>query len=198
MGVDGREEGVGMELVVLVVAFVPMLLRPSVDTESRDCGRRMPVDMAVCDKALGALLLPDGGESTDIEDMGRNAVGAEGGLDVRRRSLSLSLAGDGESSMISTHPDESPPGVRRASASRSTLCRRNFDFAVERSSEERAERDEDAVEGAGEGEAFAGMGGGGIAFAAERLVTEPIRSLGTRVWIFCSRILTRALISDTI
>ncbi len=182
MGVEGREDGVGIELVVLVVAFVLMLLRPSVDTESRDCGRRMP-GMAVCDKTLGALLPPDGGESTDIEDIGRNAVGADGGLDVRRRSLSLSLAGDGESSMISTHPDESPPGVRRASASRSTLCRRNLDFAVERSSceVERAERDEDAVEGAGEGEAFTGIGGGGIAFAAERLVTEPIRSLGTRV-----------------
>ena len=33
---------------------------------------------------------------------------------------------------------------------------------------------------------------------AERLVTEPIRSLGTRVCIFCSRILTRARISETI
>lgn len=123
-----------MELVVLVVAFVLMLLRPSVDTESRDCGRRIPVGMAVCDKTLGDLLLPDGGESIETEDIGRNAVGAEGGLDVRRRSLFLSLTGDGESSMISTHPDDSPPGVRRASASRSTLCRRDFNFAVKRSS----------------------------------------------------------------
>src|SRR5271154_4867376 len=38
--------------------------------------------------------------------MGRNAVGAEG-LDVLRRSLSLSLAGGGESSMMSTYPDVS-------------------------------------------------------------------------------------------
>lgn len=40
MGVDGREIGVGIELAVLVVAFVLMLLRPS---ERRDCGRLMPV-----------------------------------------------------------------------------------------------------------------------------------------------------------
>ena len=43
VGVDGRDEGVGMELAVLVVAFVLMLLRPSVEVDSLDCGRRMPV-----------------------------------------------------------------------------------------------------------------------------------------------------------
>ena len=40
VGVHGRDTGVGIELVVLVVAFVLMLLRPS---ESRDWGRLMPV-----------------------------------------------------------------------------------------------------------------------------------------------------------
>lgn len=40
VGVVGRETGVGIELTVLVVAFVLTLLLPS---ESRDCGRRMPV-----------------------------------------------------------------------------------------------------------------------------------------------------------
>ena len=155
-----------MELAVLVVAFVLVLLRPSVDTESRDCGRRIPVGMTLCDKALGALLpFVEGGEPADTDEAGRKDVGADVGLEVRLRSLSLSLTGDGESSMMSTHPDESPPGVRRASASKSTLCLRGFDFAARRSSyeEETPERDEDAVEGAGEGDAFAGTGGGGMA-----------------------------------
>ena len=181
VGVDGREEGVGIELAVLVVAFVLVLLRPSVDTDSRDCGRRMPVGMTLWDNALGALLLPSP-ESMELEDMGRNAVGAaEGGLEVRRRSLSLSFTGDGESSMIRTQPDVSaPPGVRRFSASKSTLCLRDFGIVAKRSSCE-AERDDEAVDGAGEGDAFTGTGGGGMALAAVRLVTLPIRSRGTRV-----------------
>lgn len=60
------------------------------------------------------------------------------------------------------------------------------------------------VDGAGdtvadEGPAFGGGGGGGgIEFAPARLVTLPILSLGTRVCIFCSRIFTRARISETI
>lgn len=50
VGVEGREDGVGMELVVLVVAFVLTLLRPSVETERRDCGRRVPEGIMLCDK----------------------------------------------------------------------------------------------------------------------------------------------------
>lgn len=37
---------------------------------------------------------------------GRNGV-RSGGLDRRRRSFGSSLRGDGESSMIRTHPEES-------------------------------------------------------------------------------------------
>ena len=44
MGVVGREEGVGIELTVLVVAFVLTLLRPS---DTLDCGRRMPEGIAL-------------------------------------------------------------------------------------------------------------------------------------------------------
>ena len=200
----GREDGVGMELEVLVVAVVLTLLRPSVDTESRDCGRRMPVGIMLCESALPArLLLMDEGESNELVDIGRKAVGApDGGLDVRLRSLSLSFEGEGESSMMSTQPDVSAfPGVRLFSASKSTLCRRDlgWDFGiVAKRSSWLVDRDEEAVDGAGEAELLVGTGGGGIALAAVRLVTLPIRSLGTRVWIFCSRILTRARISDTI
>lgn len=184
VGVEGREEGVGIELVVLVVAFVLVLLRPSVDTDSLDCGRRM-VGMILCDKALDALLLLilDEGESMELEDTGRNAVGAAvGGLEVRRLSLSISFAGDGESSMIKTQPDVSPPpGVRLLSASKSTLCLRDFGMVAKRSScFDETDRD-DEVDGAGEGEAFAGNGGGGIELAAGRVVTLPIRKRGTRV-----------------
>ena len=40
LGVAGREVGVGIELIVLVVAVVLILLLPS---ERRDCGLRMPL-----------------------------------------------------------------------------------------------------------------------------------------------------------
>ena len=99
---------------------------------------------------------------------------------MRRRSFSLSLTGDGESSMMRTQPDESPAGVLLASASKSTLVFRGLGMVAKRSSLG-AERDDDAVEGAGEAEAFAGIGGGGIALAAARLVTLPMRNRGTRV-----------------
>ena len=39
VGVAGREMGVGIELTVAVVL---MLLRPSVEVDSRDCGRLVP------------------------------------------------------------------------------------------------------------------------------------------------------------
>lgn len=121
------------------------------------------------------------------------------GLDceVRLRSLSLSFAGDGVSSMMRTHPEESAPDARFRSLSESKLGRRSFDcddpwsLLIDRV---------DDVEGAGETETEEGpaFGGGGGGIAVVRLVVLPIRSLGTRVWIFCSRTLTRALISDTI
>jgi hypothetical protein len=43
VGVTGRETGVGIELTVAVVL---MLLRPSVEVDSRDCGLINPEDCA--------------------------------------------------------------------------------------------------------------------------------------------------------
>ncbi len=180
VGVDGREDGVGMELAVLVVAVVLTLLRPSVDTESRDCGRRT----ALWESALPArLLLMDDGDSSDV----RNADGTPVDVpDTRLRSLSLSFEGDGESSMMSTQPDVSaPPTVRLFSAATSTLGRRDFDgdlwIVAERSSLV-VDRDEEAVDGTGEAAAFVGMGGNGTGiWTAGLLLTLPIRNRGTRV-----------------
>lgn len=130
---------------------------------------------------------------------GRKAEGAVGlDCEVRLRSLSLSFVGDGESSMMRTHPDESPPDTRFRLLSESKLGRRSF--GCDERSSLLTDRVDD-VEGEGEtetdeGPAFGGGGGGGIAMV--RLVVLPIRSLGTRVCIFCSRTLTRARISDTI
>lgn len=122
VGVDGREDGVGIELMVLDVAFVLTLLRPSVDTDRRDVGRRIPDCIPLCDIALGALGMPDGDDSCGGVAGSLNDDGAVG-LDVRLLSLSLSLRGEGESSMISTHPDASPTCARIGSESRSILCR---------------------------------------------------------------------------
>ena len=75
---------------------------PELVAESRDCGRRRPVLWA---RVLPLLILSVG-DAADVDAIGRNAVGAEG-LETLRRSLSLSLFGGGESSMMSTHPDVS-------------------------------------------------------------------------------------------
>lgn len=97
MGVAGRETGVGIELVVVVLRL---------PADSLDCGRRIPVFIALCIRLLG-LLGPEAGEGIDVEPPERNAVGAEG-LESLRLSLSLSFGGEGESSMIRTHPEDSP------------------------------------------------------------------------------------------
>ena len=60
------------------------------------------------------------GNAADVEAPRRNAVGAIG-LEASLRSLSASLTGDGESSMISTQPDVSAPGVLFGLVSRSAL-----------------------------------------------------------------------------
>lgn len=52
VGVAGRETGVGIELTVAVVL---MLLRPSVEVDSRDCGLRDPEDWAFWDGTSGVL-----------------------------------------------------------------------------------------------------------------------------------------------
>ena len=74
-GVVGRETGVGIELTVLVVAFVLTLLLPS---ESRDCGRRMPLaaGMLLCDDELGGRISE--GELALTVVSGRKAEGAVG------------------------------------------------------------------------------------------------------------------------
>lgn len=94
-----------MELQVLAVATVDTLLLPSVDTDRRDCGRRMADCTNCCDCALGARGMEE--DVGDSDPIGRNEDGAGGGLDMRLLSLSLFLAGEGESSMMSTHPEES-------------------------------------------------------------------------------------------
>lgn len=207
VGVDGLEMGVGIELVVLVVAIVLMLLLPSVDTESLESG--LLFACAVCESTLGARLPFDGeGEAVagDAAAIALNAEGAAVGLEIRRRSFSLSLsfAGDGESSIISTHPDVSLAGVRLFSLSESILCRRALKLLLlplllsgdEAFVGRRDDSDDPEVEGdeMPEGPAL----GVDSAFPLTRFVTLVIRSRGTRVPIFCSKTLTRALISETI
>lgn len=100
MGVAGRDTGVGIELVVVVLTL---------PADSLDCGRRIPVFIVLCIRLLG-LLGPDAGRGIDVAPPERNAVGAEG-LESLRLSLSLSFGGEGESSMIRTHPEDSPPAL---------------------------------------------------------------------------------------
>lgn len=110
-----------MELAVLVVPLVLMLLLPSVDTDSLECGRRE--GSTLCERTLVALVVRAVGVGElEAFDNARNAEGALG-LEVLRRSFSacLSLIGDGESSMIRTHPEVSATGVRLKSESESML-----------------------------------------------------------------------------
>lgn len=181
---------------MLVVATVLMLLLPSVETDSLDNGLRLP-DIPPWDSALGARLTFEGdGDDTEGEIRPRYAEGAEG-LEVRRFSFSLSFTGDGESSMISTHPEVSLAGVRLFSPSESMLCLRVFKVLV-LSGEGIRWSDDEELEAAGEdmpeGPAFGVWG----ALPLSLLVTLAMRNRGTRVCIFCSRTLTRARISDTI
>ncbi len=197
MGVVGRDMGVGIELLVLVVAIVLMLLLPSVDTESLDSGLRL-VGTPLCERALGARLPLDGeGEAAAGDATRRNAEGAVG-LEVRRRSLSLSFTGDGESSMMSTHPDESLAGVRLFSLSESMLCRRSRVLPLFLSGDCLGRREEEGPGVRGEEMPEGPALGVDREFPLTLLVTLGMRSRGTRVPIFCSKTLTRALISETI
>jgi len=76
VGVAGRETGVGIELTVAVVL---MLLRPSVEVDSRDCGLLAPGDCAFWDTS-GVPNEPDCIELASEAKAGRPA--AEGGLDA--------------------------------------------------------------------------------------------------------------------
>lgn len=195
VGVVGLEMGVGMELIVLDVAFVLTLLRPS---DVRDCGRRIPVGIWLCDIALGERL--SDGEMGDamVEDNGRNADGAMG-PDLRRCILSLSLSGEGLSSMIRTHPEVLPAGVLTFSALRSRLCDFCLDATDFSGDDDRRDDFELDVEGdrTEEGPALGVLWDAAV-LTPVRLVTLPMRIRGTRVWIFCPSTSTRARISDSI
>jgi len=171
VGVEGREDGVRIELPEVVVAFVLTLLRPS---ERRDCGLRSPNGTAVCERALGDRLLNIDVGDADAEPMLRYADGADG-LDLR-----FSLTGVGESCISITQPFSFGSRLRPPSELMLDL----LDFLLKLSCEECVERmeDEDA-EGAGEGAAGEGaaFGCGGMALAPVLLVMLPIRIRGTRV-----------------
>lgn len=164
VGVDGRETGVGIELTVAVVL---MLLRPSVEVDSRDCGLLKPDDCTLWDCTSGVPR-----ESEFISDAKVLRSAAEGGLDALLCSLSLGLVGEGESSMMRTQP-EVFAGVRWFS-SLSTVRRPRRDGREERSSGDLIDRLLPAEEKPDDLEfdiVRAGLG---------RLML-PIRSRGTRV-----------------
>ena len=195
VGVVGLEMGVGIELIVLDVAFVLTLLRPS---DVRDCGRRMPTGMLLWDNALGERL-SDGelGEGL-VEAKGRNADGAMG-PDLRRCTLSLSFNGEGVSSMMRTHPEVFPTGVFIFSACKSRLCDFGLEVVSFSGDEERSDDFELDAEGERieEGPALE-LDCDTAVLAVVRLLTLPMRIRGTRVWIFCPSTSTRARISDSI
>lgn len=120
VGVAGREDGVGIELVVAIV----LRLAP----ESRDCGRRIPVFIVLLNKEP-PLSFEIVGDTAEVEAPGRKAACAEG-LDTRLRSLSTSLTGEGESSIMSTHPEVSAAGVLFTLVSISALRLAGVGFAA--------------------------------------------------------------------
>lgn len=171
VGVAGREIGVGIEPVVVVLRL---------PADRRDCGRRVLAFIAKEFDLPSAKV----GEGLDVGTLGRNAVGAEG-LESRRVSLSFSFGGEGESSMIRTHPEESPPELFLFLSESMSLFRlaENAELLLE-------DEDDAAIPLAALNDA------GELRFG--RLARLPIRNRGTRVWIFCSRFRTRARISETI
>jgi hypothetical protein len=195
VGVAGREDGVGMELVVAVVLTLV--------AESRDCGRRMPVVIVLLKRE--PLSFCTGCGTADVEAPRRNAVGAVG-LEARLRSFSTSFTftGDGESSIISTQPEVSAPGVFFGLVSMSALLLTRLDLIVRssvllpRSELERIAVAGVLVNGNEDVSEVEPRVDAASAFAFGRPDKLPIRNRGTRVWIFCSKILTRARISLTI
>lgn len=149
-----------------------------------------------------ALLGPRVREGIEVDAAGRNAVGPPEGLDILRLSRSFSFGGDGdgESSMMRTHPEESPLDsfaflsdplslLRLESALRLLARLSQLVFAVEPLLDD--DDDDDTL-------AFAARVDIARVLALGLPVMLPIRNLGTRVWIFCSRLRTRARISETI
>lgn len=162
VGVAGRETGVGIELVVVVLRL---------PADSLDCGRRMPAFIVLWLRLFG-LMSPKAGAGIDVETPGRNAVGAEG-LESLRLSFSLSFGGDGESSMIRTHPEDSPPAFFLFLGSTSSLPLESLLLLLEYI-ELLIEDDEEVAD------VFViANGAGELAFS--RVVILPIRNRGTRV-----------------
>ena len=146
---------------------------------------------------MGPVLNEGDGTRFTVVAVGRKAVGA-GGLEIRRfsfkRFVSLSFCGDGESSMMRTHPDESPTllfaslWLSLLSSRESTLflCDSQLVFAVE---------EFDAAE---EAELIPVVGVVNPETELGLPVILGILKRGTRVCIFCSKLRTLARISDTI
>jgi hypothetical protein len=97
VGVVGREDGVGMVLMVAVVLWL--------SPERRECGLRLFIVLG--GKGVG---LEKVGEDADVGSPLRKELWIEG-LDTRLRSFSVSFAGEGVSSMMRTHPDAFGSGV---------------------------------------------------------------------------------------
>jgi hypothetical protein len=163
--------------------------------ESLDWGRRNPVLTA--SEFMGPVL-NEGDGPRFTETVGRKAVGAEG-LDSRRvsfrRFASLSFCGDGESSMMRTHPEESPPSLFVLLSLPLSLLRRESILFLWESQLVFAVEEFEAVE---EAELIPVVGvvrpdpGLGLPVMLPNLIR------GTRVCIFCSKLRTLARISDTI
>lgn len=134
-----------------------------------------------------------------VEADGRNAVGAVG-TDTLRFSFNLlasfSFCGEGESSMIRTHPEVSALSLLEFLSEPLSLLRResmlfrcDSKLVLVVEALEAGEEEEPAL--------VMGVMGPTEGVKLERLILAN-RRRGTRVWIFCSRFLTRARISDTI
>lgn len=201
VGVDGREDGVGIDMVDAVVLALALLSVFTVSRADVDCERFMPLaesfpgrTFVLCPSELSPAF------NVDEEVIGRKDAARSDGLSERRISrpaFSLTFAGEGESSMMSTHPLVSPAAADcRFSAFTSALC-----LFIECGSSNELFREEELAErwDAILARFSDGTGGGGVGTAAGRPpVTLPMRNRGTLVWIFCSRFFTRARISVTI
>lgn len=101
-----RPEGIGKNVGVCGRDVIDPEAPPP---DSLDWGRRKPVLAAI--GFIGPVLSDGEVARVTVEVDGRKAVGAVG-IETLRLSLSLlasfSLFGEGESSIIRTHPDESP------------------------------------------------------------------------------------------
>lgn len=180
MGVEGRDVGVGIELVLVAV----LRLAP----DKRDCGLLIPVFMVLTVSGLPRFMRVGEGLLLELAS-GRYA--RPEGLDVRLLSRLLSFGGEGESSMMSTHPVESlffPFSLPLSFERRESILRCTVDVETPFSSmlldlddlpEERPSSD-------------------GTANTLLRPITLGLRRRGTRVNDFCRLFSILARIADAI